>query len=508
MASRAMREGSVGLLIVGGIALFVGLVAWLQDVRIGRRSYEVTVEFINARGLQVGTPVNYRGIQVGKVRSITPTTRQVDVVMEISRLDVLLPKRTRIEAQSSALLGETALDILPLTSAPEPGAVPGPLAPDCDPELILCNGSRIAGSTVADLTDLVRSMNEVAALINNPELLETLRGIASDATSATQGVSQLTRDLSGLSRSLQGEVGNLSNTLTAAGAAATAAGNAATTVDATARQLGGVATQASGLADQTSGLVGQASSLIEQNREALNRALVNVGQAGVGVRSALADLRPILSDVRSRDLVGNLDQLTQNVTEVATNLQQATQALNDPQTILLLQQTLDAARVTFQNAQKLTSDLDEVTGDPAFRTNLRRLINGLSGLVSSTQQLEQQVVLAHRLSPQLPPQQSQRLARLNAEVNLASLALINDLSQLSQALDRAAAAQVPAVVVPSAPPLGGALPNATAPLSPTAGTSPAGRPDGVWGGAPGESPDARRPQGGPTLRRGLPPRAN
>jgi phospholipid/cholesterol/gamma-HCH transport system substrate-binding protein len=53
--------------------------------------------------------------------------------------------------------------------------------------------------------------------------------------------------------------------------------------------------------------------------------------------------------------------------------------------------------VTFQNAQKITSDLDELTGDPAFRDNLRELVNGLSGLVSSTQQLQQQIQVAESL---------------------------------------------------------------------------------------------------------------
>ena len=54
---------------------------------------------------------------------------------------------------------------------------------------------------------------------------------------------------------------------------------------------------------------------------------------------------------------------------------------------------------TFQNAQKITSDLDDLTGDPSFRNNLRNLVNGLSGLVSSTQQLEQQVEVAQFLEP-------------------------------------------------------------------------------------------------------------
>ena len=64
---------------------------------------------------------------------------------------------------------------------------------------------------------------------------------------------------------------------------------------------------------------------------------------------------------------------------------------------MLLQQTLDSARLTFENTQKITSDLDELTGDPTFRQNLRQLVNGLSGLVSSTQQMQEQVKVAANL---------------------------------------------------------------------------------------------------------------
>ncbi len=437
-----MREGSVGLMIVGGVALFVVLVGWLRNVQLGRSSYQVTVEFIDARGVQVGTSVNYRGVQVGKVRSITPTSQLVDVVIDISRLDVLIPQRTRIEAQSSALLGETALDLRPMNAAPEPGTVAGPLDEDCNKELILCDGSRLAGSTVADLTDLIRSMNELAAVLNNPQILQTLENTADNAVTATQGITQLTDKLSGLSESVQGEVGNLSTTLSTANRAASSAGLAAASVDATARQLGNVAiqagdltTQAGDLATRTGGLVDQASSVIEQNRYALNTALVNVGEAGQSVQGSLGKLQPLISDLSSRqDLVENLAQLTENTRVMTANLRNASTALNDPQNILLLQQTLDSARVTFQNAQKLTSDLDEVTGDPQFRLNLRQLINGLSRLVSSTQQLEQQVAVAQSLNTATSPQQVQQLAQLNTAVNMASLGLMRDLAELNQSL--------------------------------------------------------------------------
>ena len=63
----------------------------------------------------------------------------------------------------------------------------------------------------------------------------------------------------------------------------------------------------------------------------------------------------------------------------------------------LLQKTLESARVTFENTQKITSDIDELIGDPQFRENLRRLIDGLSNLLSSGEQLEYNLRIAQTL---------------------------------------------------------------------------------------------------------------
>ena len=51
------------------------------------------------------------------------------------------------------------------------------------------------------------------------------------------------------------------------------------------------------------------------------------------------------------------------------------------------------------NAQKITSDLETITGDPSFLENVRELINGLSNLVSTTEQLEQQIQTTQVIKP-------------------------------------------------------------------------------------------------------------
>jgi len=57
MRSRTIREGSVGLLIIVGLAVFIGLVLWLRNLTFGNRSYKFIVNFGNVAGMKVGAQV-------------------------------------------------------------------------------------------------------------------------------------------------------------------------------------------------------------------------------------------------------------------------------------------------------------------------------------------------------------------------------------------------------------------------------------------------------------------
>ena len=93
----------------------------------------------------------------------------------------------------------------------------------------------------------------------------------------------------------------------------------------------------------------------------------------------------------------NIETILNNAVETSNNLREITKTINDPATIVVLQKTLESARVTFENTQKITSDIDELIGDPQFRENLRRLIDGLSNLLSSGEQLEYNLRIAQTL---------------------------------------------------------------------------------------------------------------
>lgn len=148
---------------------------------------------------------------------------------------------------------------------------------------------------------------------------------------------------------------------------------------------------------QANRLIVNLDNLLITNRTSLVTTLNNLSQTSVELRSAVGNLTPAINRVTQGQLIENLETLSANAAQASANIRDITKGFSGSTNQLVLQQTLDSARVTFQNTQKITSDLDELTGDPKLRQNIRRLINGLSGLVSSTEQLQQQIQVAQTL---------------------------------------------------------------------------------------------------------------
>jgi phospholipid/cholesterol/gamma-HCH transport system substrate-binding protein len=59
---------------------------------------------------------------------------------------------------------------------------------------------------------------------------------------------------------------------------------------------------------------------------------------------------------------------------------------------------MDSAQSLLNNLNKITSDVDQLTGNPSLRQDILRLIQGLTNLLSSTQLLQQQVAYGKVLS--------------------------------------------------------------------------------------------------------------
>ncbi|HHP7230359.1 MAG TPA: MlaD family protein [Xenococcaceae cyanobacterium] len=383
MRSRTIREGSVGLLILAGIALFGGLALWLRGVRFGETTYEIIAEFSDVNGIQVGDSVRYRGLKVGRISEIQPGTNGVDVIMEIDSSELLIPKEATIKASSSGLIGETFIDIQPPTVAFN-ADVPEmtPLGQGCDPQDIFCDGDRVEGVSGVTIDDLFPVMYQLSLrLSENPELFDNVSAAAKNASIAALEVAELTSDLSLLVGSVEQELDSFTN---AALAVTEVADNATAQIETTAQKY-------QNTAEQLTQLATNANELITENKTSIVKTLDQIGNTSEGLQVLIARLDDTLATTDTQKLVTNLETLTDNAAIAAANLKDISEAFNNDASLISLQQTLDSARVTFANAQKITADLEEITGDPNFRNNFRDLVNGLSNLVSSTEKLEQEM---------------------------------------------------------------------------------------------------------------------
>lgn len=374
MRSRTIREGSVGLLILLGLTLFAGLILWLRGLNPAQRSYRIIVGFANVAGMQVGSIVRYRGVGVGKITEIRPGPNGVEVSVDISPADLVIPRTVKVQVNSSGLLGETAIDIVPLKPLTAEVSA-NPLDRDCDPNIILCNKSQLTGEIGLSPEEAFGAVIRFANTYTDPRFFENVNSVVKNGSQAAAEIAELGREFTSLAKDLRQEVKSVSTPIRT-------------------------------VANQASLTTTEINNLLTANRATLIATLNNLNQTSVQLRTTVGSLNTILSQAEQGEFLQNLEILSANVAQASTNLRDLSSAVNSPENLTVLQQTLDSARATFQNAEKITSDLDELTGDPRFRDNLRNLVNGLSGLVSSTQQLHQQTQISQILSP-IAAEQSQ-----------------------------------------------------------------------------------------------------
>ena len=433
MRSRTIREGSVGLLLLLGVGCFGALVLWLGGLTLGKNYFRFVVNFQEAEGLEVGTEVRYRGVSVGKITEINPGPNAVAVAVEVSPSDLVIPREgVLITSNQSGLIGDTYIDITSTIPVSLGSNVAKPLDKNCNADLIICNNSKVQGETGVSFTKLIQSTLDLTKVLNDPELFKNINTLVANSATATAGVSDLTKELGSLSQSVRQELRGFSQNADNLTQKANQIGES---VDKVVNEVGGLTNQFSASmneftltanqvrvsAAQADRLIANVNNLVVSNRSNLVAALDNLGATSLELRTAVGGLSPILDQVKGAEFIRNLESLSANAALASANFRTFSEGqtirnietvtanaalasanlrqLSDPSNLITLQQTLESARVVFQNAEKITSDLDELTGDPQFRGNIRRLVNGLSGLVSSTQQLQQQVEVAKSVAP-------------------------------------------------------------------------------------------------------------
>jgi phospholipid/cholesterol/gamma-HCH transport system substrate-binding protein len=411
--------------VVGGVALVAAATMWLRGMTPGSQKYTIVAKFQDVGGIQQGGVVRYRGIKVGKVADLKPSATGVDVVMEITDANLKIPRNSIAEVSQVGLIGDPVIEITPQDTATA-------LSPDgakatdknCDGNQIICNNGALSGKAGASFNELLRRATALISRYESPEIYNSLKRTIDNAGQAAADISTLSKkfgDLpdsikqeltslsssaNSLTKSLDGTVQNANGVITKVGKTTDQIAATTSRFGATADRFGRTADSASITAADFSKLARSVDTLINENRQTLGATLGNFNALSVDLRGTVNALNPTIAKlndttarINSQGLVRNLEGVLANANKTAANLRDISGSFNNPQTLLSLQQTLDSARNTFQTAQKIAADLDDITGDPNFRNNIKKLVNGLGDLVSSGETIEQQIRLAQELEP-------------------------------------------------------------------------------------------------------------
>ncbi|MEP0927065.1 MULTISPECIES: MlaD family protein [Cyanophyceae] len=362
----------MGLLILIAVGLFAGLVLWLRGLNPGKQTYRATIVFDNTLGMQEGTSVRYRGVPVGQVLRIMPTTNAVDVAVEIGSSELRIPRDAVVMVNQSGLIGDTTIDITPQRRLSEQELAVDPRGKSCLGQMVICDGDRLNGQVGASYESLLLSAERLANAFADPELIADLKVTLNNATTLTESASLLSTELIVLSRQLQTDLRPL---MASANRATDNVSSAAAQFQITGTEL---------------------NRLVVTNRGTLVNTLSNLDRSATQIQSITTTLSPAFQEGQ---FIANLERLSADAAVAAADIRSITGTFNSAENLVMLQQTLDSARNVFQSAHKVMADVDELTGDPVLRRNLRDLINGLNSLVSLTNQLEQASQVAGSLTP-------------------------------------------------------------------------------------------------------------
>ena len=322
MSAQATNEWKVGAFIVGGVVLLILTLFWLGATRLNIETVDrVTYFDESVQGLEVGAPIKFRGVTIGKVSKIViaPDRRLVQVEFqaheeELSKAgethsqDPQKPTELRIVVSTTGITGVKYLeaDFFPADS---PSIALTFDAPD--------NYMPSAPSTLKSLEDALRGLGEELPLAFSDfhkltiRLVEKLESTdtAALAASFTELADEIRSVLNGTSESglgpdLHGLVSDLRSTLQGIDSAVVALTTEGGTLPSLASSIDGISSDLHSTLGKVDTVLDGAdvASTLAAVRSAANsaaRLADGLGPAGEAAPELIHDLRAMVRKIQS-----------------------------------------------------------------------------------------------------------------------------------------------------------------------------------------------------------------
>lgn len=191
---RSVREALVGFSLLAAISGGFGLWLWLRGVSLGRSTWTVTASFADASGLAERSPVSYRGVLVGSVRSVKVTNRAVLAELEITDPSLRLARPVVAQVGTSSLLGGDSQVSLFSSGPPLPESLPGPRERGCDSRRMLCQNAQVPGVATASLQTVTDTVQKLLAQADRDKLVQKMVAATASFEATAREAEKLSKD--------------------------------------------------------------------------------------------------------------------------------------------------------------------------------------------------------------------------------------------------------------------------------------------------------------------------
>lgn len=181
---RSVREALVGFSLLAAVTAGFGLWFWLKGISLTRGNWTIQASFQDAAGLAQRSPVFFRGVLVGRVRSIQVNAREVLADLEITDSSLRLARPVVARVGAGSLLGGDAMVSLLSAGRPQSQGGPGPLDRSCDNSLMVCDRGRVRGMEAPSLDSVTTTMQKLLDQADQERLVKRL-ALATDAFDKT-----------------------------------------------------------------------------------------------------------------------------------------------------------------------------------------------------------------------------------------------------------------------------------------------------------------------------------
>ena len=187
MAQHWSLEVKVGAFVVSGLALFIFFLFAIGDLSTAfQPGYQLRVLFDSANGITDGSPVQYAGVEVGKVQAVEIVYLKEQTTPQVE-LRVRLPSRVSVRSDDEAsistfgLLGEKYLDIRPGPGKGEVLGQDGQIVgtPPVSTDLIMQRSNEV-------LTEFKQTLEGLNSLVGSPEARYYIQETMQEARDATR----------------------------------------------------------------------------------------------------------------------------------------------------------------------------------------------------------------------------------------------------------------------------------------------------------------------------------